>query len=111
MNTLDTFYVPRPQEGESEGEKYLAFRLREEWVAVDGDKLLLPVTLTERNGQTLDPEREGLLSQYGGHQLLTQLLLDLDDKPRVGDEFILQYDEMSGFRIDAVPAAPAAADD
>jgi hypothetical protein len=39
------------------------------------------------------------------------LLLDLDDKPRVGDEFILQYDEMSGFRIDAVPAAPAAADD
>lgn len=111
MRTLDTFYVPRPQEDESEGSKYLAFRLTDTWVAVDGDKLIMPVELTERNGQTLDEPREGLLSQYGGHRLLNQLLLDLDDRPEEGDEFLLEYDEMSGFVIRPVPRAAPAADD
>lgn len=99
MKVLDTVYVPRPQQDESEGDKYIAFTLREPWVAVDGDKLILPISLTERNGQTLQEPRDALLSQFGGHKLLTQLLLDLDGQPEAGDEFILEYDELRGFVI------------
>lgn len=101
MKSLDTFYVPRPSEEDRES-KYLAFTLKSDWFAVDGEKLIAHVDLTERNGQTLEEPREGLLSQYGGHRLLTQLLLELDEAPKPGDEFVLEYDEMSGFRIQPV---------
>jgi hypothetical protein len=102
MNTLDTFYVPRPRDDEREGDKYLAFTLTNDWVAIDGEKLLMPVEVTERNGQTFDEPRRGLLSQYGGHKLLNQLLLELDSPPKVGDEFLLEYDEMRGFVLRSV---------
>jgi hypothetical protein len=104
MKSLDTVYVPRPSD-DDDGEKYIAFELVSDWFAVDGEKLLAHILLTERNGNTLSEPFEAILSQYGGHRLLTQLLLDLSEPPEPGDEFLLEYDEMRGFVLSPVPSS------
>jgi len=100
---LPVFFVPRPDE-DAEGpdrNPYIAFDLLGDWVAVDRDKLHCLVELTERNGETYDHPREGLLSQYGGEKLLNDMLLD-DQPVAEGSTWLLSYDSELGFRISSI---------
>lgn len=102
MNRLPVFWVPAPEEDDPDDyDRYVAIRLRDNWVAVDSDQLILPVTITERDGVDLDPE-PGLLKQYGGEGLLNDMLL-ADQEVEAGSEWIVGHAEGRGRYIEAIP--------
>ena len=102
MNRLPVFWVGRPDEDDpDDAERSIHFRVTEEWLSVDSDQLILPVTLLARDGDDLDDGQPGLLKQYGGESLLNDLLLaDQDLEP--GSEWIISYDEALGFQAYSV---------
>lgn len=101
MNRLPVFWVPAPDQEDSEDfERYLAFRIRDDWLAVDSDQLILPVTVTERDGENFEG-RPGLLKQYGGEGLLNDLLLAEQDLEE-GSEWLLSHQEGVGRTIEPV---------
>lgn len=103
MNRLPVFWVPAPDEDDSEDwDRYIAFRVREDWVAVDSDQLLLPVTLLERDGENLEDPQPGLLKQYGGEGLLNDMLMADEDLEK-GTEWIVGHAEGRGRYAHPVP--------
>lgn len=103
MNRLPVFWVGRPDDDDpDDSERSIHFRLREEWLAVDSDQLILPVALKGRDGDDFEEPKVGLLKQYGGESLLNDLLLaDLDLE--AGTEWIISYDVDLGFQAYPVP--------
>jgi len=84
MNRVSTFWVPGPDDDQGRP-NWLRAELREEWYATDGDKAILPVTKTGRNGEALE-SKKGLLVQFGGAELLLDVVnLGLE----VGEEFCI----------------------
>lgn len=101
MNRIPVFWVPAPDQENSEDlERYISFRIRENWLAVDSDQLILPVTVTERDGESIEP-RPGLLKQYGGEGLLNDLLL-ADQELEEGSEWLLSHQEGVGRTIEPI---------
>lgn len=95
-----TYFVQRP---ENTGEAYLVFRLVDEWYALDGEKLILPIDPIEKNGDDFSNLPPGLLSQYGGSELL--LSMATTGEIEAGTKWYLSYDERVGFQIDSHKAA------
>lgn len=101
VEELGTFFLPRPDEGE---EPSLYFKLRQQWYAIDGDKLILPIAAVEKNGTNIN-QSKGLLTQYGGSELLLQMATS-DQDMKAGSGWVLHYRDSYGFIIE-----PAALDD
>jgi len=57
-----------------EYEPVLEVRVREDWVAVDNDQLVLPIAVRYKEGISHDAQ-PALLKQYGGERLLNTMLL------------------------------------
>jgi len=103
MEKLSVFWVNSPDEDDPDDtDHYIGFRLRDEWVAVDDQQLILPISLTERDGETLDESVPGLLKQYGGEGLLTDMLLS-DGDIEAGSEWLLSHDVLTGRTIEPIP--------
>lgn len=106
MERLQVFWLSRPEDDDEDSNAvgdYRAMRVRihEEWVAVDADQLILPVTLLWRfdeEGLFQESGQPGLLKQYGGERLLNDLLLAEKD-PAKGTEWLVEYYPASGFTI------------
>lgn len=97
MNRLPVFWVGRPDEDDpSDDERSIAFRVTDDWLAVDSDQLILPVTLLARDGNDFQEGKPGLLKQYGGESLLNDLLL-ADADLSAGSTWVISYDEDVGF--------------
>lgn len=99
MNRLPVFWVGRPDEDEGKTRPYIGFRFRDDWVAVDSDQLLAPVTLTERDGTTVEPTA-GLLKQYGGDSLRADMMEEAMSNGLEGLEdtrWLIEYDDALGF--------------
>lgn len=95
IEELGTFFVARPDQDQ---QPELYFKLRQQWYAIDGDKLVLPITAVEKNGTNLN-ESKGLLTQYGGSELLLQMATS-DQEMEPGSGWTLQYRENYGFIIE-----------
>lgn len=91
-----TFFIPRPDDGDN---PYLQFRLAEEWYAIDGDKLILPIVALEKNGTEIQ-EGTGLLTQYGGSELLLQMATSSQEMKQ-GSVWHMSYRDSFGFVIEA----------
>lgn len=103
MNRLPVFWVQRPDDDDPDDtERSIHFRVTEDWLAVDNDQLILPITLIARNGDDLDDSQPGLLKQYGGEGLLNDLLM-ADDDLEAGSEWVISYDQGYGFVAYSVP--------
>jgi hypothetical protein len=110
MKRLPVFWVPAPDEEDPEDiDRYIGFTLREEWVCVDDDQLILPISLVERDGDSFDPQ-PGILKQYGGEGLLNDLLMS-DRELEKGTKWVLGHEEGTGRYLSAVGAEDAAAAD
>lgn len=99
MNRLPVFWVGRPDEDDEMDRPYIGFRFRDNWVAIDSDQLLAPVTLTERDGTNIEPV-PGILKQYGGESLRADIMeaaLENDIDGFEHTEWIIEYDDMMGF--------------
>lgn len=102
MNRLPVFWNPAPDPEDSEDfERYIAFRVTADWVSVDDDQLILPVAVTERDGNGFDEGEQGILKQYGGHGLLNDMLL-ADQDLEAGSEWMLSHQEGIGRTIEAL---------
>lgn len=104
MNKIPVFWVPAPDEDDPDDfDRYIAFRLREEWVAVDNDQLILPVSLLERDGQELEGPQPGILKQYGGEGLLNEMLMSDGDLEK-GSEWLVGHMEGRGRYAQPLPS-------
>lgn len=102
MNRLPVFWVPAPDEDDRDDfDRYLAFRVRANWLSVDSDQLILPVTIFERDGEEV-PSQPGLLKQYGGEGLLNDLLMS-EQELEEGSQWIVGHQEGTGRYIQALP--------
>ena len=111
MNRLPVFWVPAPEEEDADDfERYIVFRLRETWLSVDSEQLILPVTLLERDGNRLEESQVGILKQFGGEGLLNDILLS-DQEFETGSEWLLSHQEGIGRSIEPVQNLDQAADD
>lgn len=96
MRRLPTVWVEAPDEDDPDDfSRYIAFRLRDEWAAVDRDQLVLPITVLERDGRELDDPEPALLMQYGGEGLLNQMLMAEGDI-EAGSTWLLDHSEGFG---------------
>lgn len=75
MNRRETIWCPAPAEDDDRHDHYVIFRLADDWLAVDGRELILPIILLERDGNTLDDPFPAILKQFGGQSLLNDMLL------------------------------------
>jgi hypothetical protein len=91
-----TWFCQRPDDGGDPDD--LIFRLSADWYALDGDKLILPITPLEKSGNDLSEMGAGLLTQYGGSELLLGMASS-DQELEQGTEWILSYRDDLGFRI------------
>lgn len=96
-----TWFVPRPDDQDVDQSPTLVFRL-ESWDGkptyfLDGDKLLLTITALKKNGKEIE-NGTGLLSQYGGSELLLQMASS-NQLLEEGTEWILSYKSHAGFVI------------
>jgi len=83
MNRKQTFWAPSPSDDDSHDLEWIRCRLADEWYATDGDRAIVPVTITGRRSES-PSERSGLLVQFGG----ADLILDLHEAGiEQGDEF------------------------
>jgi hypothetical protein len=68
-------------------------------IAVDSDQLIAIVELTERDGNNVEP-RKGVLKQYGGDSLRSDLLEGMmkeGHESLEGTEWLIEYDDALGF--------------
>lgn len=104
MNRLPVFWVQVPDEEDQEDvDRSIHFRLREDWVSVDSDQLILPITILGRDGETFSDPQPGILKQYGGEGLLNDMLLS-DEDVEAGTEWILGHQEGRGRYVHPVPS-------
>lgn len=102
MNRLPVVWVPAPDEDDPDDfDRYVAFRLREDWLSVDADQLILPITITERDGEEIDP-RPAILKQYGGEGLLNDLLM-ADQQLEPGTKWVIGHQEGTGRYCNPIP--------
>lgn len=97
IDEIPTYFVPRPDDGEQAD---LVFELRESWYALDGDKLVLPITAIEKNGQPIE-KGTCLLSQYGGSELMLNMASS-DQDLEEGTRWMLSHRDGFGFVIEPV---------
>lgn len=79
METLPTFYIGPPEE--DEGERYIIATLREAWVAFSGERIIIPVSDVEIDGET--HEGPALIDQYTSREFVhqwSQLQLEPDEQ-------------------------------
>lgn len=89
MNRLSKVWVPRPEEDDDQQNPYVIFRITDNWLFTDSDQLFLPISLLERNGEQVENGGQEVLAQYGGEELLNDLLLADQDLEK-GSTWILQ---------------------
>lgn len=70
----------------------LKFRIADDWVAVDADQLILPITVLSKTDMTVKEPYSALLKQYGGEGLLNDLLM-AEQEPEQGSEWFLLRNE------------------
>ncbi|MFB6199115.1 MAG: hypothetical protein ABEI52_12760 [Halobacteriaceae archaeon] len=86
MNRKSVFWVPSPDDTEDLDRHWLSCRLAGDWFATDGDRAIIPVTKIRRDNENDYDERSGLLVQYGGADLVLDLVgAELEQ----GDEFVV----------------------
>jgi len=103
MNRIPVFWVPAPdQDDPDDFERYIAFRVRDDWLAVDDNQLILPISITERDGKTLDASEAGILKQYGGEGLLNDMLM-ADQQLEPDTKWILSHQEGTGRTMEQLP--------
>lgn len=103
MNRLPVYWVEVPdEEDDDDTDRHIHFRLADDWVAVDSDQLVLPITLLGRDGEDFDDPQRGLLKQYGGEGLLNDMLLS-DEQVEQGTEWIVGHSEARGRYVHPVP--------
>lgn len=101
MNRRPVVWVPAPDEEDPEDfDRYIAFRVAGEWLAVDADQLILPIVLVERDGEEID-EQPAILKQYGGEGLLNDLLMAEQDLEQ-GSEWIVGHQEGVGRYVEEI---------
>jgi len=80
----------------------MTFKVTEDWFAVDADQLLLPIEVTSKSTIAMpDESYPALLKQYGGEQLLNDMLLS-DQELEPGSEWLLMRNEQL-LTIDPAP--------
>lgn len=82
----------------------LIFRAAAEWVAVDADQLILPITLIDKSTITVNEPYSCILKQYGGEGLLNDLLM-ADQDFEEGSTWVLIRNE-SLLTIEPLPDYP-----
>lgn len=104
MKRLDVVWTRGPSD-EDEGfqHRYIIVEIREPWLAVDGDQLILPVYLVERDGAELTDQEPALLKQYGGESLLNDMLL-ADADLEVGSRWEIGHEEERGRYAGPIPS-------
>lgn len=90
MNRLPVEWLAAPGEEDEipDDGLELAFTLREPWVAVDADQLILPITVEDKTTITVEEPYDALLKQYGGEGLLNDMLL-ADADLEAGSSWVL----------------------
>lgn len=88
MNRKETIWCPAPDEDEDAEGHSLTFRIADDWLAVDGRELLLPIVLLARDGKDLSDPLPAVLKQFGGQALLNDMLLS-DYDVEEGSEWVL----------------------
>lgn len=75
-------WVARPDPDDDSapsGEQWIHFRMAGDWFAVDADQLILPITVIDQAGVTVEEPYPAILKQYGGEGLLNDMLLSDQD--------------------------------
>lgn len=70
----------------------LKFRVAADWFAVDSEQLILPIIVEDKTTISVEEEYPAILKQYGGEQLLNDMLLS-DGNLEQGSEWILYRNE------------------
>lgn len=70
----------------------LHFRVAADWFAVDSEQLILPIIVQDKTTINVEDEYPAILKQYGGEQLLNDMLLS-DGELQQGSEWILYRNE------------------
>lgn len=98
---MPVFWLQTPDDDDEETlDPYLVIRVRDNWLATDGDQLILPIDVLERSGESV--EETGLLKQYGGERLLNDMLL-ADQELEPGSEWIISIGPDQQTTISPVP--------
>ena len=83
---------------------YISFYVaRPAFWAVDSDQFILPVNITERNGDTYSEPRLALLKQYGGAEVAMDMMTAGVQGIEPGQHYTLEYDELKGFVVNHIP--------
>jgi hypothetical protein len=95
VDFVTSWYAAAPDDDAEETAGSLRFELAEPvWVAVDGQKLLMPINPLEKDGATIEPDEDfGILTQYGGHGLLNQMLIRSDGDLEPESEWVIRRTE------------------
>lgn len=88
MNRREAIWCPAPDEDEDAEQHSITFRIADDWLAVDGRELILPVVLLARDGNDLQDQFPAVLKQFGGQSLLNDMLLS-DYEVEEGSEWVL----------------------
>lgn len=91
---LPVFWCSAPDGDDPDGPSYrsLTFRITGPWFAVDDDQLLLPITVTARDGNEQEPA-PGLLKQYGGESMLNDMLVEALDGGQTSRRWQVTHDD------------------
>lgn len=88
MNRKETIWCPAPDDDDDADQHDIAFRVADDWLAVDGRELILPIVMLERDGEDLSDPFPAILKQFGGQSLLNDMLLS-DYDVEEGSEWML----------------------
>lgn len=106
MNRLQVVWCETPDEDAEtveERDRYICFRVTDDWFSVDSDQLILPIVLLERNGETFDEPVPAILKQYGGESMLNDMLLS-DVELEKGSEWMISTQQGYGRDVEPLPS-------
>lgn len=101
----DVVWVQLPDQDDDEEQperwdSYMVFRLTDDWAATGRDRLFLEAEILERDGSDLrDDPLPVLLSQYGGADLLAEMLWS-DQELETGSTWYLEVNPDEGRSIE-----------
>lgn len=79
LNRTPVWWVSAPDPDDPDDiERYITFRLRDTEFHTDDEQLIARITMLERDGQS-GIEEDGLLKQYGGSEMLIDMLTSDQD--------------------------------
>lgn len=91
MNRIQVEWLASIGDEDDKDFKQMKVRIREEWVAVDSDQLILPITVIDKSTISVEESYPALLKQYGGESLLNDMLMS-DQKLEAGSKWTIMRD-------------------